>query len=188
MVKRLSIESVFMKKFVIILFYCTLISCKSTFKVIEKPTDYSIVVKKGRVEGVVFLQNADCFAFLQDKEKFNLSTNDINKAEGILKQKLASINFQRMNQVGSCPIIHKNLKSYRRQYFGYIDENENKIMYVTFYWNRYTIFDRIQGYHHDESESWKQELDMVCDGCSHYWDIQINLDKETLFDLNVNGL
>ena len=47
MVKRLSIESVFMKKFVIILFYCTLISCKSTFKVIEKPTDYSIVVKKG---------------------------------------------------------------------------------------------------------------------------------------------
>ena len=58
-----------------------------------------------------------------------------------------------MNQVDNCPVINKKLKPYRRQYFGYIDSNGDKIIYVTFNWDRYSIFDRIRGYYKDESEN-----------------------------------
>lgn len=93
-----------------------------------------------------------------------------------------------MNQVGNCPIIHKNLKSYRRQYFGYIDGSGNKIIYATFNWDRYSLLDRLRGTYKDESENWKKEREMVLDGCSFHWEIKINLDTKELFDLGVNGL
>jgi hypothetical protein len=125
---------------------------------------------------------------LQGKERFTPTIDDIERAEQILKKNLKSVNQSRMNQVGNCPIIHKNLKSYRRQYFGYIDGSGNKIIYATFNWDRYSLLDRLRGTYKDESENWKKEREMVLDGCSFHWEIKINLDTKELFDLGVNGL
>ena len=171
---------------ILILFF--LVSCKSTFKIVEQPTDYSTVIEKGRVTGVLFKEIGDCFLCLQDKERFTPTIDEIEKAEQILKQKLETVNRQGMNQVDDCPIIHKNLKSYRRQYFGYIDSSGHKIIYATFNWDRYTLLDRIHGYHKDENENWKKEKEMILDGCSYHWEIKINLKTEELFDLGVNGI
>ena len=155
---------------------------------IEQPTDYSTVIEKGRVTGVVFKENGNCFLCLQDKERFTPTIDDIEKAERILKKNLKAVNESRMNQFDNCPVIHKNLKSYRRQYFGYIDDNGNKIIYATFNWDRYSLFDRLRGYYRDESENWKKDKEMVLDGCSYHWEIKINLDNEKLFDLGINGV
>lgn len=163
-------------------------SCKSTYKIIEKPTDYSTVIKKGRVTGVLFKENGTCFLCLQDKKRFTPTIEEIEKAELILKKNLKCINQTRVNQVDNCPIIHKKLKSYRRQYFGYIDNNGDKIIYITFNWDRYTLRDRLRGYSRDENENWKIEKEMVLDGCSYHWEIKINLNKEELFELGINGI
>ena len=176
-----------MKQFTIISILFFLVSCKSSFKIVEQPTRYSTVIKKGRVTGVIFKGNGDSFLRIEDKERFTPTIAEIEKAEQILKMKLETVNEQRMNQVDNCPIIHKKLKSYRRQYFGYIEDNGNKIIYTTFNWDRYTASDRLLGYY-DESENWKQEKEIVMDGCSYHWEIKINLDTEELFDLGVNGL
>lgn len=166
----------------------TLLSCKSTFEIVEKPTDYSIVIEKGRVRGVVFSKDGSCFLCLQDKERFTPTIDQIEKAEAILKQNLEQANSQLINQVDNCPIIHNNLKNYRRQYFGYIDSEGNKVIYATFNWERFTLLDRIRGNSKDDSAQWKIKKEMVLDGCSHHWEIKINLDTEELFDLGVNGL
>ena len=171
-----------------ILLLSFLLSCKSTFEIVEKPTDYSTVVEKGRVTGVVFSKNGSCFLCLQDKERYTPTLDDIEKAETILKNWIKSENSRLANQIGNCPIIHNNLKNYRRQYFGYIDNSGNKIIYTTFNWDRYTLLDRLRGYSKDESENWKKEKEMVLDGCSYHWEIKINLDTEELFDLGVNGI
>lgn len=176
-----------MKYFTIILSLFILASCSSTFKIVEQPTEYSTVIKKGHLTGVIFKENGGCFLYLQDKERFTPTIDDIQKAERILKENLAKVNELRINQIDNCPIIHKKLKSYRRQYFGYIDNNGDKIIYATFNWDRYSIFDRLRGYHKDESENWKKEKKTVLDGCSYYWEIKINLDTEQLFKLGVNG-
>lgn len=163
-------------------------SCKSTFEIVENPTDYSTIIKKGRVTAVIFKENATCFLCLQDKNRFTPTIEEIEKAEFILKNKLKTHNQTRLNQVSDCPIIHKNLKSYRRQYFGYIDNNGNKIIYLTFNWDRYTLFDRLRGYHKNESENWKKEIEMDLGGCSYHWEIKINLDTEEIFELEINGI
>lgn len=177
-----------MRQFTIILTFLFLMSCKTTFKIVENPTDYSTVIKKGRVTGVVFKENATCFLCLQDKKRFTPTIEEIEKAELILKRNLKTINQKRINQVHKCPIIHNHLKSYRRQYFGYIDKNGNKIIYVTFNWNRYNLLDRIRGYSKDESDNWKKEKEMVLDGCSYHWEIKINIDTKELFEFGINGI
>ncbi|CAM4356552.1 hypothetical protein [Gillisia limnaea] len=177
-----------MRKIIIILILFLLVSCKPTFETVEKPTDYSTVIEKGRVTGVIFSENGICFLCLGDKERFTPTIDDIEKAENILKRNLQTINNQLINQVHNCPIIHKNLNSYRRQYFGYIGSDGSKIIYATFNWDRYTLMDRIKGYHKDESDNWKKEKEMVLDGCSYHWEIKINLDVEELFELDINGL
>src|SRR5690606_25875838 len=73
-------------------------------------------------------------------------------------------------------------------YFGYIDSSGKKIIYITFNWDRYSIFDRLRGYYKDESENWKKEKEMILDGCSYHWEIKINLDTEEVFELGVNGV
>jgi hypothetical protein len=163
------------------------ISCKSVFQIIETPTNYSTVIKNREIEGVIFLKNADCFLCLGDRERFSPTLTEIQKAENILKQNIKAENSQLINQGNNCPVIHKNLMNYKRQYFGYFDENGNKIIYITFYWNKYTIFDRLKGYEKAENDTWKIEKSMVLDGCSHYWEINVNLDKQELFGLKVNG-
>ncbi|MDR2854017.1 MAG: hypothetical protein LBV31_01785 [Prevotellaceae bacterium] len=168
-----------------ILFIC--ISCKSEFQVIETPTNYSTVIKNHKIEGVIFLKNADCFLCLGNKKRFSPTLTDIQKAETILKQNIKKENNPLINQGDNCPVIHKNLANYRRQYFGYVDENGNKIIYITFYWNKYTILDRLKEYEKVANDTWKTEKSMVLDGCSHYWEININLDKQELFGLGING-
>ena len=165
-----------------------IVSCKSTFKIVEQPTEYSTVIEKGRITGVIFKENSNCFLCLQARERFTPTIDEIEKAEQILKQKLEKVNSQKINQVDNCPIIHKNLKSYRRQYFGYVDSSGDKIIYVTFNWDRYTLLNRIRGYPKDENENWKKEKELVLDGCSYHWEIKINLNTEELFDLKVNGI
>ena len=162
-------------------------SCKSSFEVTERPTDYSTVIKNKHFEGVIFSENADCFLCLLDKKRFSPTLQDISKAEEILKQKLKAENTPLINQGGRCPFIHKNLKNYRRQYFGYFNEEGDKVIYTTLNWDKYTLWDWIRGYSRDNSEDWKKQKEMILDGCSHHWEININLSDEELFGLNING-
>jgi len=165
----------------------TFLSCKSTLEVVEHSTNYSTLVGNEKFRGVIFLESANCFMCLQDKNRFSPTIEEIRKTEEILERKLKLANKPLINQGHGCPIIHKNLNNYRRQYFGYTDDNNNKIIYVTFNWDKYTLFNRLQGIEKDKSKKWKRELQNVLDGCSNHWEIKVNLKKEALFDLEING-
>ena len=53
--------------------------------------------------------------------RFTPTYEQIIIAEKALQEQLEKVNFQLINQNDS-PLIHKNLKRYCRQYFGYIDK------------------------------------------------------------------
>jgi len=171
---------------VLLLLFC--IACKTGYQVVETPTDYTTVVKKGRTTGVIFTKDADCFLCFQDKNRFTPSLADLEEAERILKDNIKSANELGINQVDNCPVIHKNLRYYRRQYFSYVDDDGDRIIYATFNWDRYTLLDRLRGIYRNEQNKWKQEREMVLDGCSYHWEIKINLDRCELFDFDVNGV
>jgi hypothetical protein len=178
-----------MKKILTMLLWLMLCSaCNSTFLIVEKPTDYSTVVKCGKIKGVIFQENVDCF-FFHNEKRFSPTIDDIQIAEKILKEKIKIANSSLPNQGGDCPIIHKHLNNYRRQYFGFINEEGDRIIYAKFEWNRCSIFDRLKGYDcgEDEDDSWKTEVENAFDGCSYYWSIRINIDKNEVSGLGVHG-
>ncbi|WKN30325.1 hypothetical protein PZB74_15275 [Porifericola rhodea] len=129
-------------------------------------------------------ENFDCAIFPKeyndfiDEERFTPTRAEIELAEETLQSNLKKINRNLVNQDGTKynPIIHQNLKKYKRQYFGYLDEDGNRILLINAFWGE-----------DESSDDWLRERVLVFDGGSYYWSIRYNIDKHKLFGLQVNG-
>jgi hypothetical protein len=110
-------------------------------------------------------------------KRFTPNRNEINMAEKKLKQKLKKLNANLINQ-SSTPIIHRKLRKYKRQYFGYFDNN-SKILLINCFWEKKN--DR------DDVKQWLKERIEVHDGGSYYWEIKYNIDTDEFFGLEING-
>jgi len=99
-------------------------------------------------------------------QRFSPIRQDIDKAEILLTNNLRNINKQLANQF-SIPIIHNNLHKYKRQYFGYIDKNGDKILLISCFWAK----DK------DDNNRWLTNRVMALDGGSYYWNVKFNLKK-----------
>lgn len=77
----------------------------------------------------------------------------------------------------STPIIHRHLKKYKRQYFGYTDEKNDRILFINCFWGKEIM-------HENE---WLKQRIMVNDGGSYYWSVKYNIKTDKLFELYVNG-
>lgn len=146
-------------------------------------------IRTNYYEGVIF--SKDYVGLMNNSNnKFTPTSIDIDSAEIILKKGIKEINKNRPNQVDNCPVIHRKLGKYKRQYFGYIDQNGDRIIYINCFWDRngfYGFVDKVF-YNEPIDTKWKIEEKFVLDGCSYYWSIKVNLNKKTLFDFGVNGL
>lgn len=111
------------------------------------------------------------------EKRFTPTRQEVEKAELELRNQLEKLNQRRSNQ-SSSPIIHKNLNKYRRQYFGYIDNNGQKILLINCIWKKDS---------NDTKNKWLKERIIVLDGGSYYWQVKYNVDTGELFDLVVNG-
>ena len=109
-------------------------------------------------------------------QRFTPTRLEIDQAENSLANNLKTLNNKLVNQ-SSTPIIHKNLHKYKRQYFGYIDKNGDRILLINCFWAK----DK------DDTDRWLTSRIMVLDGGSYYWNVKFNLDKKQLFELDVNG-
>ncbi|MGS2765136.1 hypothetical protein [Sinomicrobium sp. M5D2P9] len=112
---------------------------------------------------------------------------DIELAEEILNTQIKTRNKNKMNQRGNCPVIHRNLYSYFRQYVGIINDKGERIIHINFYWDRYDLMDRLRGYA-DLRLDYNSDYAIVFDGCSYYWQINVNLDRKELSGLMINGV
>lgn len=136
----------------------------------------SCFIKGKGFEGYIF--SSDHFVFVDVKgQRYRPDEKDINAAERLLKENLKSVNTPLINQDSKgCPVIHKNIKKYVRQYVGVINENGDKVLWVNFVWKSDADRKRLS-----------EDIETVLDGCSHYWNVKINIDEEIVYDLRVNG-
>lgn len=176
------------KYFFLFLLLFVIYSCKSSFYEVNKLNSNATIIKRGKIESVIFSKEADCFLCNFPGSGFTPTVEEINEAEKILKKDIKSASKPMYNQEDGYPIIHNNLNNYRRQYYGYINKDGEKILYVNFLWAKYTFIERLKGYHKDEGENWKSEREIVLDGGSNYWQIEINLTQKKLSNLNTNGV
>ncbi|KAF0202933.1 MAG: hypothetical protein FD170_1510 [Bacteroidetes bacterium] len=135
-----------------------------------KKADY---YKTKQFEAAIFPAN---YFDLLPEQRFTPATREIDTAEAALSNNLKTLNKELVNQ-SSTPIIHKNLHKYKRQYFGYIDKNGDRILLINCFW----------AMGKNCNDLWLTDRIMVLDGGSYFWNIKFNLDTNELFDLNING-
>ncbi|TJY66660.1 hypothetical protein FAZ19_07010 [Sphingobacterium alkalisoli] len=174
---------------VLILNSCALYQTK-TLKGSSGDIDYeNIYIRTSAYEGVIFSEH---YLHMKNglKEKFTPTLSDIELTEALLRNQLKGINIKKINQGGSCPVIDKKLNKYKRQYFGYIDANGDKIISINCLWEKKGFHDFTDKIFHKapDDTTWKTDEKNVLDGCSYYWTIKVNLTSKALFDLYVNGL
>ena len=107
-------------------------------------------------------------------KRFTPTYLEIQIAEAALRKDLEKLNTPLLNQHKS-PIIHRKLKAFKRQYFGYLDSNNNKTLLINCFWKK------------SEQQNWLNSQVMVLDGGSYFWNVKFNLTTSKLYDLYVNG-
>lgn len=100
-------------------------------------------------------------------------------------QKRSKRRVKSASDEGSSPNIHNSLKNYFRQYSGHFNEKGDQLLSINFLWNKYTIWDQIKG-DTDQRQEYRKGYYAVLDGCSHYWQVTINL--TTIERFSVNGV
>lgn len=129
--------------------------------------------KTKKFDVAIFPENY--FEFISD-QRFTPTRQEIDKAEIALRNNLKTSNKQLVNQ-SSTRIIHIKLNKYKRQYFGYIDKNGDRILFINCFWSK----DK------NSTKRWLTSEIMFLDGGSYYWNVKFNLNKNEIFDLNING-
>jgi hypothetical protein len=153
-----------MKKFLILILFSGLLNTSPVY------------IVGNNYKGFIFPKEYKNEYFIQDSiTSFTPSIEEVDTAEGILRQKIKVENNRRINQGGKCPVLHKKLSKYNRQYFGFLDKNGNKIIYINLIWGKST------------PSYWDKDIVIVFDGCSYYWNVKVNLENEEIYDLRING-
>lgn len=138
----------------------------------------SCLIKGKRFKGYVFDKEHFVLMNIDDQSKrYTPNKQDVFLVESLIKDRLKSMNVSLENQGGECPVIHKNLKKYVRQYVGFVTKNGERVVWINFIWKPSM----------NDEERLPKDIVTPLDGCSHYWNIKVNLDKGEVFDLIING-
>ncbi len=142
----------------------------------EKVTDHSIHIIGDNFDGVIFTKEYNVGPFVEpNSTRFTPSINDIALIEKLLDRNLDTVGGRSSQNVA----IHKNLKNYVRQYWGYITEKGEKIIYINALDNESNAA---------QGRRWLNDLIEVLDGGPAFWNIKVNLTNPQLFDFSVNGV
>ena len=142
--------------------------------VLQQP---SIFIKGNGFSGYIF--DADHFVMASienQKTRYTPDNSDIILAEKLVSKQLKGLNHLKINQHDNCPVIHNKLSKYVRQYVGFINNSEEKVIWVNCLW---------------EESGHLKDIDKriipVKDGCSQYWSVKVNLQSQKVYNLNING-
>jgi hypothetical protein len=166
-------------------------ACKTTVNMMKTNKETNLAIKSSKFKGTVFTDTYPVSKlFVSDissLRRFTPTKQEIEQAEEILRSQISLANKSLPNQYRNNPIIHKELNSYFRQYVGLINTNNERIIHVNFYWDRFSLKDKLKGYS-DDRLKFEDEYAIVFDGGSRYWQITVNLTRKCLTDLQVNGI
>jgi hypothetical protein len=175
---------------VLILVILINVGCKTTISTFQTTDPDKIGVKSNRFSGTIFKssypQKKLLISDTVNLNRFTPTENQIKSAETILILQIQEFNNPKVNQ-SKGEYVDKNLNSYFRQYVGFIDEKGDSIIHINFYWNKYTLSDRLKGYS-DGRLSYTSDYSIMLDGGVQYWKINVNLTIQKLERLEVNGI
>lgn len=147
----------------------------TSFSVFAQKTE---LVREKNYEGYIFPKEHSIWGFPPEQNRYTPSLEDINQAERILRENIGS-DYVKSNQKVSCkpPINKKTLKKYVRQYVGYVNDNNEFIIYINLF-KKGSV----------ENQDPLLDIISVQDGGFDFWRININITTKELSDMQVNGI
>jgi len=136
----------------------------------------STLVKGKGYTGYAF--NKDHFVFMSidnQKERYTPTKEDITQIEKILQDSIGSV--LKKQKYSNTSINRNTLKKYNRQYVGFITNNGDVVIWINL----------LRSKEIDDVELSK-DIVTVSDGGEKYWSIFINLTKNTLYGVRINGI
>lgn len=134
-----------------------------------------VYIKKQKFEGYIYPKDFPIWGFPPENNRYTPQKQDIEQAENIIQDNIRFICTELMHKrYGYCRT--KKLRKYIRQYVGYVTEDKQIIIKIFF--SKKGTFN---------NHTFKDDIILVQDGGSDYWQISVNLTIRTLFDLFVNG-
>lgn len=118
--------------------------------------------------------------------RFTPSMEDIKGAETIIAKNIDSAIQSNSYLLNTIPQINKHVNDYFRQYSGYLNDKEEKLIYLNCHWDIYTI-EESKKQIPDRRLKYSSEYQTVMDGGSYYWQAIINLDTKQIVEFSVNG-
>ena len=108
--------------------------------------------------------------------RFTPSFEAIQQTEAVLLEQLRALNIERTNQGAGCPVIHRKMKHYTRQYVGLLNRQGERVIWVNFVHSRLA----------DDADL-SEELHNSYEGCSYFWEVNVNIERKEAFGLRVNA-
>ena len=116
----------------------------------------------------------------------SLSITEIVKIEEVLQTAISEYNVEQKNEFDSMTKKHPDyelkqhnfiieLTRYKRQYFPIVNEKGEKEVWVNCFCSTWG------------SDKWKSEIMHVQDGGNCYFNVKVNLTKQIVYELSVNG-
>jgi len=111
---------------------------------------------------------------IKDGIPAKLTANELEKINELLQLAVHKYNTETKTSWGS-DVSPIDLSKYNRQYIAAINANKEKEVYINCLW------------HSKENKSWNDHFVFVVDGGNHYFQVKINLTKNTITMFKVNG-
>jgi hypothetical protein len=139
--------------------------------------DITYIKEKG-YEGYIFPKEHAIWGFPPEKHRYSPTSDDIKKAEKILKEKICSAYIkQNQKSYKKPPINGKTLKKYTRQYVGYLT-SEGQVL-IQIYLNKGIDLSK---------EALSEDIISVQGGGANHCVINVNLSTKELSNMHVNGI
>ena len=135
----------------------------------------TLVKGKGYI-GYAF--NKEHFVFMSidnQKERYTPTKEDVIRIEKTLKDSIGSV--LKKQRYSNISINRNRLKKYNRQYVGFITNNGDVVIWINL----------LKSKEIDDVELSK-DIVTVSDGGEKYWSIFINITKNTLYGVRINGI
>lgn len=132
----------------------------------EAPVNRYEIFKTDGFEGVIFPASyyvSDNICGAEVQGRWDPTEEDVRAAEKIIKSYIKK----------AAPDVYRKLSRYKRQYVGYINKKEEKIIWINCF---------ISG-----EEDWDKDLIFVMDGGNDFFNVKVNLNTKQAFGFFVNG-
>jgi len=110
--------------------------------------------------------------------RFTPTVEEARRADALSRAYLQSYDGPSAYYKNNIPRILESLDGYGRQYFGFVDQEGNRVIWINYFLND----------PEEKFDGWRDDIMLVLDGGYRYFNVKVNLTTGECYGLRINGV